>query len=284
MAVAGVLSVILLGGCIGTTEPPTDLRSTRVDLHARGHTNNGPASWWWEYGEVRRGVVNGQGTKTPRQGPASSAADVYLTWRLNALDPGQRYYYRACGQDQAAGSGVACGRIYEFTTAPGDSQASGTPDTQAAFTGATSVRHDLRITNVGLTVTFREVANEYTDPPTGSFIGSTTCSTVATGMDYVNAVNCSHSLQFPQVRVTLGPYADTAVSTAVQSVEIDGGGGNDALTGGPGADILRGGSNDDILKGGGATDEFHCGPGNDTAYGTSGELLAAEDCETLVVE
>ena len=53
-------------------------------------------------------------------------------------------------------------------------------------------------------------------------------------MAYVNAVNCPHSLQYPQVRVTLGPYADTVDSTAVQAVEIEAGGGNDVITTGPG--------------------------------------------------
>jgi len=57
-----------------------------------------------------------------------------------------------------------------------------------------------------------------------------------------------------------------------------GGIGNDTEYGGPGSDMLRGGRGDDTLYGGpdntnspAKTDEFYCGPGDDTIYPVKGE-------------
>lgn len=279
-----LVTLAVLAGCVGDTQPPSGVQANQVDLQARGRTDNGPASWWWEYGEVRKRVKNGQGTKTPRQGPAASATDFSVSWRVTGLDEGQTYFYRACAQDQAAGSAVGCGRIYEFTTAPADSTAFGVDGQAATFTGATTVRHDLEISDVdSVTVKFEENGNEATAPLTGSFIGGATCSGVTpNSFDYVSAVTCRHGNPYPQVRVTLGPFVDKVVSTTAWAVRVEAGAGNDDIQTGAGSDILVGGEGNDVLKGGAAFDEFYCGPGQDTIYGSVGEFNFSTDCETLV--
>ena len=112
------IGACVLAGCVGDTDPASNVRATQAQLNAHGRTNNGPASWWWEYGVNRSTVAGGGGTRTPRQGPASSPNDVNLSTVVRNLDPDQAYFFRACGQDAAAGSPVMCGRVRELLHRP----------------------------------------------------------------------------------------------------------------------------------------------------------------------
>ena len=73
-------------------------------------------------------------------------------------------------------------------------------------------------------------------------------------------------------------YANTLVWTGVDSVALDGAGGDDVITGGPGDDLLIGGSGNDILTGSGGSDTFVFkaadGPGLDSITDFSSETLA----------
>ena len=79
----------VLAGCVGDTDLASHVRATRAQLNAHGHTNNGPARWWWEYATTRKAVASGQGARTTRRGPASSASDVSLTETVTGLDTDQ---------------------------------------------------------------------------------------------------------------------------------------------------------------------------------------------------
>ena len=47
--------VVCLGvvGCVGNTDPATNITNLSAKLNAHGFTNNGPATWWWEYDTVK---------------------------------------------------------------------------------------------------------------------------------------------------------------------------------------------------------------------------------------
>ena len=66
------------------------------------------------------------------------------------LDPAQTYYFRACGQDQKAGSAARCGTTAHFGTAPADSLAAvtdgGASNTYVKYTAAPATAHDLVLT------------------------------------------------------------------------------------------------------------------------------------------
>lgn len=83
LATGGALA---LTGCVGDTDRATSVRANQAQLNAHGHTTNGPAYWWWEYGISRNLVANGGGTKTPRNGAASSAVDVSLNTVVKNLE------------------------------------------------------------------------------------------------------------------------------------------------------------------------------------------------------
>jgi streptogramin lyase len=121
-------STVLVAGCVGDTDPATDVTSKTARLNAHGHTNNGPATWWWEYSsskptlEAGNGVqVCGVGTgpKEPdnRCGPAETpnSNDIPLNVVITGLAPNTTYYFRACGKDQSAQSG-SCLTIRSFKT------------------------------------------------------------------------------------------------------------------------------------------------------------------------
>lgn len=105
----------MLAACVGDTNPATNVQAHQATLNAHGHTNNGPAYWWWEYSPSQTTLENGQGTSTPHRGPASSATDVNLSEAVTGLTEQATYYFRACGQDQSSTSG-SCGKTLSFTT------------------------------------------------------------------------------------------------------------------------------------------------------------------------
>src|SRR5918999_4598867 len=44
---------LALGACVGQTDPATNVTNVSAKLNAHGYTNDGPATWWWEYDTVR---------------------------------------------------------------------------------------------------------------------------------------------------------------------------------------------------------------------------------------
>ncbi len=161
---AALVAAGALAGCVGDTRSASTVRATQAQLNAYGHTDNGPAYWWWEYATTRRAVDNGQGTKTPRQGPASSAEDVSVNAVVKNLDPAQTYYFRACGQDQKAGSAARCGTTAHFGTAPADSLAAvtdgGGGNTYVKYSAAPATAHDLVLTGAPNTASIREYEDQ----------------------------------------------------------------------------------------------------------------------------
>lgn len=119
----GILCALAAAGCVsGDTDPASDVRASRALLHAHGHTNEAPATYWWEYSSSEASVRNGTGTQicgSPpepdrRCGPISSSTDIQLSQLVTSLSPNTTYYFRACAQD---GGSPTCGRVLSFRTA-----------------------------------------------------------------------------------------------------------------------------------------------------------------------
>lgn len=237
-------AVAVLAGCVGNTDPATDVRATQAQLNAHGHTNNGPASWWWEYGTSRSSVANGQGTQTPHQGPASSGtSDVSLNSVVKGLDKSQAYYLRACGQDKAAGGPKTCGKVEGLYTAPADStlRVADTANGIVRYTGATTVAHNIVVTDsLGPSThdNIEDLEDPSTSPPTGSDVLPTGGSCLAnpsvqfkaSGLaSYVDSAYCFGEAN---IQAALGPYSDVYDATRSDlAQQADLGAGNDYYVG-----------------------------------------------------
>jgi RTX calcium-binding nonapeptide repeat (4 copies) len=283
--VFGLMVVSVLAGCVGQTRKAFQVRSTQARIGAVGHTNNGPAYWWWEWSEVRSRVTGGQGTKTPRLGPASSPTDIELNWLLTGLDPAQRYYFRACGQDQAAGSPAVCGSTLPFTTAPSDSRLELQGETSVIrYDAGAGASHDVSFIDDGGSNT-RVIERQYffNDPPWGGVLLSNSCATFLDTADYSTRANCLTEA-VATVDAYLGPGGNKlgsdlqatvhggsdrdAINTSPFADTIFGMGGNDELSGDPGGDYIEGGPGNDEINGGDTGNSPQ--DGADTLYGGDG--------------
>ena len=280
-----VLALALVGcalpaACVGDTDPASHMRATRAQLNAHGHTNNGPARWWWEYGTRRTAVAGGQGTRTPRRGPAASAADVALSEVVNGLQPDQPYYFRACGQDTAAGSPVNCGQVRRFRTSPADSiigitRPAGAP-AHVTYVAASTVRHDVEIEAYNRVVETLEDATGKDPPLLGATLAAGPgCQLAQDARGYLVDATCSDPAGLDRrVRATMGPFADR-VELPYGSAIVHFGAGDDTLEGSffelP--EEIYGEAGDDELRGGDGNDYIHGGEGNDfvaSGFGADG--------------
>ena len=127
--------VVCLGvvGCVGNTDPATNITNLSAKLNAHGFTNNGPATWWWEYDTVKSDLGTANDSEVcgnppeadKRCGPASGGtpgSQVPLGLTVTGLTPNTTYYFRACGQDQNAAQPI-CGSTLSFKTLAGTAYA-----------------------------------------------------------------------------------------------------------------------------------------------------------------
>ena len=274
LAVAG-LFIFGLVGCVGNTDPASHIRATEAQLNAHGGTNNGPASWWWEYGTSQSAVQNGQGRDTPHRGPASSASDVPLREVVTGLTPATTYYFRVCGQDQSSTTAV-CGQILSFKTSPADSVAfAGFPGLNYAyFGGATNIVHsDWRAYSSDGRIYIEEQAFGFSFPHIGGTIEPRlACQTaVISGDPYDRAVSCSPT-NVSFLEASFGPFADQADALDLNLPTLfHGEGGKDVMVGGSQSDTFYGGDGDDQLAGNGGRDFVIGNAGIDTLNGNGGD-------------
>jgi DNA-binding beta-propeller fold protein YncE len=120
---------VALAACTGSTEPATKVTNVSAQLNARGSTDDGPASWWWEYDSVRSDLGTANDTEIcgnppepdRRCGPASGGSQsdqVPLSVTVTGLTPGTTYYFRACGQD-VNDTQPTCASTHSFRTLAG---------------------------------------------------------------------------------------------------------------------------------------------------------------------
>ena len=117
LALLALGAVLGLGACVGATEPATNVTNLSAQLNARGYTDDGPATWWWEYDSVKSDLGTANDTElcgTPpeadrRCGPAAGGSrsnQIPLSVTATGLTPNTTYYFRLCGQDNNDPSGT----------------------------------------------------------------------------------------------------------------------------------------------------------------------------------
>jgi hypothetical protein len=115
-------------GCVGATDPATEITATQAILNAHGYTDDGPAEWWWEYSTSRSTLEAGAGIKVcgnppepdRRCGPAEGGSEsnpIALSVVASGLTPNTTYHFRACGQD-TNDAGPTCANIRSLRTTP----------------------------------------------------------------------------------------------------------------------------------------------------------------------
>lgn len=130
LLLATLLAVSLaLAACTGSTQPATKVTNVSAQLNARGYTDDGPATWWWEYDTVRSDLGTANDTEicgSPpepdrRCGPASGGSQsnqIPLSVTVTGLAPGTTYHFRACGQD-SGDTQPTCANVHSFRTLAG---------------------------------------------------------------------------------------------------------------------------------------------------------------------
>lgn len=289
-----VAAASILAGCVGDTDRATDVRAHQAQLNAHGHTNNGPAYWWWEWATTRKAVANGQGTKTPKQGPASANSDVSLHTTLTSLDHDQSYYFRACGQDQAAGSPITCGRILTFGTASGDTPVFSVYYGVRYF-GDAGVRHSIAVGDGSGPghIAISQALDPSTTPPTGTSYqpGDGCTGSSSPGVSFYDRVDCLPPVHYLELDlagnandyvnqlgtsdISAGLAGGNDLYSGYNAVDfVSGEGGNDTIYGYGSDDTLFGDSGNDYITGDeGNETRIDGGPGDDTLYGGNGNDL-----------
>jgi hypothetical protein len=106
-----LLLAVALGGCVGSTEPATEVGTESARLNARGTADNGPATSYFEY-EPTNGAGFRQKTVV-RRWPAGASGSFSETVDLLPATP---YEFRVCGRDDADSGPYRCAQTRTFTT------------------------------------------------------------------------------------------------------------------------------------------------------------------------
>jgi hypothetical protein len=115
-----LVSVVVLAGCYGSTEPATDVGTKTATLNAQGKANNGPATAFFEY------WVRGASGSTQQTDPAHvpAGAQGAFSEKVTGLDPDTSYSFRLCGSDDSGGPTV-CAQTRTFRTAVAEDSVTG---------------------------------------------------------------------------------------------------------------------------------------------------------------
>jgi hypothetical protein len=115
VATAGaVLGGLALAGCVGSTEPATNVEATRATLNARGTASNGPAYSSFEYWPT--GASELARNSQTRSWPAGASGPFSET--VERLAAATSYSFRVCGRDQQSQTDFVCAQTRTFTTLP----------------------------------------------------------------------------------------------------------------------------------------------------------------------
>jgi hypothetical protein len=294
-----------LAACVGGTDPATNVRATQARLHAHGHTNDGPAEWWWEYSASRPTLESGGAPKVcgtepdGRCGPASSSAEVRLSTLVTGLSPDTTYHFRACGQDTNDAT-PTCAGILSFRTTGANSTAAVSGGvltfTAPAALSPTNGFASSRFTDTDGVAKYRLEDVVSDDRTRGtSIVPGAGCSSLP-GRPIDDAVKCPVA-GVTRIRALLDDGDDLATtddSVTVPST-LEGGAGRDRLRGGDSADDLLitgpggdlafggeeripfdGGGNDTFETRNGAQDSIACGNGLDVANIGLGDVVLDE--------
>jgi hypothetical protein len=113
---------LALTGCVGITDPATNVASTSARLNAHGHTDATSARYSFRYDTDPAALSTTVASRTPRRGPVpphvpAGGGDVAFSETVTGLEPGRTYFYEVCGEDAVTHPDV-CGGVQSFFTTP----------------------------------------------------------------------------------------------------------------------------------------------------------------------
>jgi glucose/arabinose dehydrogenase/PKD repeat protein len=104
----------ILAGCVGDSEPPTDLTATSATFHAWGVPSTTATVYFFKYGTSPQ-----FGQETPRRFPTGLTPNTRypIVENVTGLTPATRYYYTICGKEQSDDdSKILCGNTEVLVT------------------------------------------------------------------------------------------------------------------------------------------------------------------------
>ena len=123
-ALCGVaaLGVLALSGCVGFTDPATNVTDSSARLNAHGRTDDYPAYFYFRYANKTADLPTATARRTPtRTVPAHrppSGEYGNFGENVTGLLSGRVYFYEVCGADIRPGVQESCGGVQKFFTKP----------------------------------------------------------------------------------------------------------------------------------------------------------------------
>jgi len=122
MALCGGLALV---GCVGITDPATNVGQTTARLNAHGRTDDTSAHFYFRYANQEADLPTAAAKRTPtRTVPAhrpDSGEFGYFGENVTGLSSGRTYFFELCGGDDKPGVPDWCGGRQEFFTDPSSS-------------------------------------------------------------------------------------------------------------------------------------------------------------------
>jgi hypothetical protein len=132
IAVCGVLA---LPGCVGITDPATNVGQTTARLNAHGRTDDISAHFYFRYANQEADLPTAAAKRTPTRTIPAHRPDNgefgYFGENVTGLSPGRNYFFELCGGDDKPGAPDWCGGRQRFFTEPSSNQDSVTGEMTA---------------------------------------------------------------------------------------------------------------------------------------------------------
>jgi hypothetical protein len=124
---AAALAVgLALTGCVGITDPATNVGQTTARLNAHGRTDDTSAHFYFRYANQEADLPTATAKRTPTRTIPAHRPDNgefgYFGENVTGLSPGRNYFFELCGGDDKPGAPDWCGGRQRFFTNPSSSQ------------------------------------------------------------------------------------------------------------------------------------------------------------------
>jgi hypothetical protein len=117
---------LALVGCVGITDPATNVGQMTARLNAHGRTDDTSAHFYFRYANQEADLPTAAAKRTPTRTVPAHRPDNgefgYFGENVTGLSPGRNYFFELCGGDDKPGAPDWCGGRQRFFTEPSSSQ------------------------------------------------------------------------------------------------------------------------------------------------------------------
>jgi hypothetical protein len=125
LCAVAVLGGLAAAGCIGITDPASNVGQTTARLNAHGRTDDTSAHFYFRYANQEADLPTAAAKRTPTRTVPAHRPDNgefgYFGENVTDLSPGRNYFFELCGGDDKPGVPDWCGGRQEFFTEPSSS-------------------------------------------------------------------------------------------------------------------------------------------------------------------